>query len=158
MVRVHADLGKDKDADQTEDDIITRFKNILSGKSLDEVSRLLKEIELTVIAAKKGQSVVLYIYCRTARELMELYELNLSGTLRNIVERIFSQLLLLGSTTTEYAEVTVENLKDIIERALTQGFYRSQMKSLTVTLPTTEYRKCRSYFSDGKYNKYVSSI
>ena len=152
VVRVHANLGNNKDADHTEDDIITRFTDVLSGKSLDEASHILKEIELKVIAAKKGHSVVLYVYCRTAKELTYLYEMYLSGDLRSIVEKLFSQLLFY-STTAEYmyAEVTAENLKDVVECALTELLYRSQMKGLTVTLPTTEYKKCRSYFSDGKY-------
>ena len=149
MVRVHGDLGNDKDADHTEDNIISIIADILSGKSLEETSRILKKTELKVIAAKKGHSVVLYVYCRTDKELMDLYEMNLSGTLRSTIERLFSQLLLC-STTTEHDEVTVENLKDVVECAFTQLFYRSQMKRLTVTLPAKEYKKCRSYFSDGK--------
>lgn len=156
VVRVHADLGTGKDADHTEDDIITRFTDILSGKSLDEASRILKEIELTVIAAKKGHSVVLYVYCRTATELTDLYEKNLSGKLRSSVEQLFSQLLL--SSTTEYAEVTVDNLKEVIECAFTQLLYRSQMNRLTVSLPAKEYKKCRSYFSDGKYTEFFLSL
>ena len=91
VVRVHAELGNDKSADHAEDDIITRFRDVLNGKSLNEVSRILKEIELSVIAAKKGQSVVLYIYCRTVKELMDLYEICLSGKLRDAVERLFMQ-------------------------------------------------------------------
>ena len=153
MVRVHADLGNGSDADRTEDDIITRFTDILSGKSLDEASRILAEIELKVIAAKKGHSVVLYVYCRTATELIDLFESHLSGKLRNTVEQLFRQLLL-GSSAAEYLEVTVENLKDVIECTLTQLFYRSQIERLAVTLPTEEeYKKYMSYFSDGKYNE-----
>ena len=154
MVRVHADLGNDKDADHTEDDIITRFKDILSGKSLDEASRILEDIDLTVIAAKKGHSVVLYVYCRTATELTDLYEMNLSGKLRSTVEQLFKELLF-GSSTSEHPEVTVENLKDVVESAFKQLFYRSQLERLTVTLPTEEYKKCRSYFADGKYNEFI---
>src|SRR6218665_3434795 len=143
VVRVHADLGNDKDADQSEDDIIFRFTDTMSGKSLDEARRMLNKmtkIGQTVIAAKKGHSVVLYLYCITKKELMDLYERNLSGTLRSTIQRLFSQLLLC-STIAEHAEVTVENLKDVVECAFTQMFYRSLMKRLTVTLPTKEYKK-----------------
>ena len=154
VVRVHVNLGNDKDADHIEDDIITRFKDILKMKSLDEASRILKDIDLTIIAAKKGHSVVLYVYCRTATELMDLYEMNLSGKLRSTIEQMFKQLLLVPLTA-GYAEVTVENLKDVIEFILTQQLYLSQMKRLTVILPVTEYKKCRSYFSDSKYNKSI---
>ena len=157
MVRVHADLGSGRAADDAEDDIITRFTDVLSGRSVDEASRILNkmtEIGLTVIAAKKGQSVVLYIYCRTESELTDLYRMNLSGILRNTIEWLFSQLLIF-STTAEYAEVTVENLKDVIESALTRLYYRSQMKHLAVSLPTKEYTRGRSSFSDGKY-KFIS--
>ena len=151
VVRVHANLGNDKDADHTEDNIIARFKDILKAKSLDEASRILEDIDLTIIAAKKGHSVVLYVYCRTATELTNLYEMNLSGKLNSIIELVFRQLLL-SCSTAKYAKVTIENPKDIIVGALTQQIYRSQLESLTVTLPMTEYKKCISYFCDGKYS------
>jgi len=152
VVRVHTDLGNDKDADRAEDDIIARFKDILSAKSLDEASRILKEIELTVIAAKKGHSVVLYVYCRTETDLIDLYQMNLSGKLRRTIERLFSQLLLC-STTAGLARVTDESPRGVGKFALTQSPFHSLMKrGLTITLPMTEYKKFRSYFSDGKYN------
>ena len=90
MVRVHTDLGNNKDADHIEDDIIRKFTDILSGKSPDEASRILTEIEMKVIAAKKGHSIVLYIYCRTKTELMNLYEIYSSGKLRSTVEQNFN--------------------------------------------------------------------
>src|SRR6218665_3780714 len=64
--------------------------------------------------------------------------------------------LLLCSTSAEDAEVTVENLNDVVECALTQPLYRSQMKKLTVSLSTNEYKNCRAYFSHGKYNESTS--
>jgi len=146
VVRVHASLGNDKDADQIEDEIITRFKDILRDKSLDEVNRIMEDIDLTIIAAKKGLSVVLYVYCRTTTELTNLYEVKLSGKLRSTVQQVFKQLLLLASSP---AEVTVEKLNNVYE------LYRSRMKKLTVTLTMAEYEKSRSYFSDGKYNESI---
>lgn len=152
MVRVHAHLGNDKDADYTEEDIIARFTDILSVKSLDEVSRILKQTELKIIAAKKGLSVVLYVYCRTAKELLVLYEMNLSGKLRNTVQQLFSQLT---SSAAEHAEVTIENRKDVTGSASTHLLYRSQMERLTIIISTEECKKCLSYFSYGKYNEFI---
>src|SRR6218665_1372530 len=60
VIRVHDYIGNDKDASHAEDDIIARFRDILRVKSLDEASRILDDIDLTIIAAKKGHSVVLY--------------------------------------------------------------------------------------------------
>jgi|SRR6218665_292998 len=157
VVRVHAELENVKDADHTEDDIVAIFADILSGKSENEASRILKKTELKILAAKKGHSVVLYVYCRTETDLRDLYEMNLSGKLRSTIVRLFSQLLLC-STNAKHAEVTVDNLKDVIECALTRLLYRSQMEKLTVTLPMTEFKKCRSYFAYGKYNVSLSSL
>ena len=114
VVRVHANLGNSENADQTEDDIITRFTDILSGKSQDEVSRILEEIQVKVIAAKKGQSVILYFYCTKASDLTDLCEINWSGKLGRDIQRLFSQLFL-NPTSSEDDEL----------------HYRSQMKRLT---------------------------
>jgi|SRR6218665_61474 len=143
------------DTDHTEDDIIVIIDDILRGKSPEEMCCILKKTELNVIAAKKGHNIILYVYCRTARELMDLYEMNLSGKLRSTVEQLFEQLLL-ASIKAQCAEVAVKKLKVDNECALIQQRYRSQMERLTVTLPITEYKKCRSYFSDGKYNESIN--
>jgi len=46
-----------------------------------------------VIAAKKGQSVVLYIYCNAIEDLQQLHDSVISGRLKESVELWFKSLL-----------------------------------------------------------------
>lgn len=87
----------------TEDEISTAFEKMLIGRSITERSRLLDIFQLKVIDAKKGQSIVLYIYCETVEELLRLQELLTSGCLKDAAERLFNKLL------TRSQEVAVEN-------------------------------------------------
>lgn len=139
-MRVHAQLNSEE-VDETEEEIITRFASVLSGKSLEASNRILVGT-LNVIAAKKGQSVVLYIYCKTLKDLIHLQEMNASGKLRTIIQTIFTQLL----SHVFWTKVNVENLKSVVESLFNQLLCQSQIHQITIDFDDDEYNKCRSYF------------
>jgi hypothetical protein len=66
---------------------------ILIDRSIDQPSRILELVQHKVIAAKTGQSIVLYIYCKTIEELQQLHESLTSGRLKDSVELCFKSLL-----------------------------------------------------------------
>lgn len=93
-MRAHAHLGGPlEDVTTAEEQISTAIAYVLSGISIAGSNRILELAQLKVIAAKKGQSVVVYIWCETVEELFRLYELLTSGHLRECVEQLFNQLL-----------------------------------------------------------------
>src|SRR5688572_14564119 len=67
--------------------------NILIEKSVDQRNRILELVQHKVIAAKTGQSIVLYIYCKIIEELQGLQESLISGRLKDSVELCFNSLL-----------------------------------------------------------------
>lgn len=140
LVRVHVELGGYK-VEQTEEEIITKFKAVMLSKSVEERRRIMADVE--IIAAEKGHSVVLYFYCRSLNDFVELREMQIFGRLKTVIERLFSQLL----SPSQYSEVTAENLKSVVESMFTQMLHRSQIANLTVTIPEKEFKKCRSLFS-----------
>ena len=94
VVRVHAHLeGPLEDVTPTEDAISTTIAIALSGTSIEERSRIWERAQLKLIAAKKGQSVVLYVWCETVEELFHLHESLTSGHLKDSVELLFNHLL-----------------------------------------------------------------
>src|SRR6218665_2440759 len=76
-----------------EDEIVARLTNVLSGSSIEESSRILERVQLNILAAKKGHSILLYIWCKTMEELLHLHDLLTSGHLKDTVEELFNQLL-----------------------------------------------------------------
>lgn len=49
-----------------------------------------------MIAARKGQSIVIYIHCTTHDELLHLIDLLKTNRLKGIFERLFIELLSIG--------------------------------------------------------------
>lgn len=93
---------------EDEREIVTMIADILINRSIDQPSRILELVNHRVIAARTGQSVVLYIYCKTIEDLEQLHESLLSGRLKNSVELWFNFLLKRSEKITVSA-VTVPN-------------------------------------------------
>src|SRR6218665_3721476 len=94
VVRVHANLeGVVGNLDEMEDDIISQLTIVLGNRTPDEASRLMELAYQRIIAAKKGHSIVLYIHCMTQDELVQLIDLLKADGLKDIVERVFAELL-----------------------------------------------------------------
>ena len=97
LVRVHANLEADeRNVDALEDEIINQFRKVLENRPLDEAIRLLDETKLGIITVKKGHSIVIYINCKKRYELLQLTDLLMTNKLKEIVERVFIQLLPIG--------------------------------------------------------------
>lgn len=83
--RVTAHLvGTIEDVTLAEDEIVTR---VASGTSDAKINGM------RIIAAKKGNSIVLYVWCEKVEELLRLEGLKTSGHLQESIEQLFNQLL-----------------------------------------------------------------
>ena len=103
VARVHAHLdGPVQSMMPAEDEIVARIANVFSNtcKSFEESSRIWKRVKLKLIAAKKGHSIVLYIWCKTMEELLRLQDLLTIGHLKDTAEQLFNQLLTLSQKVT----------------------------------------------------------
>jgi len=81
---------------------------MLIENSIDQPSRIFTLVHQRVIAAKKGQSIVLYIHCKTIQELQELKDSLTSGQLKDSVELWFNSLLV-GSQKIALASLTISD-------------------------------------------------
>lgn len=95
IVRIHASLDETlANVTEAEEEISSAFASTVSGKSLEEINRILQLTQFKCIAAKRGQSIVLYAYCGTVEELQQLREMLANGRLlRDSVELLFNRLL-----------------------------------------------------------------
>src|SRR6218665_543683 len=107
VVRVHANLDGEN-VDEAENEIVTRMAKMLIENSIDQPSRIFTLVHQRVIAAKKGQSIVLYIHCKTIQELQELKDSLTSGQLKDSVELWFNSLLV-GSQKIALASLTISD-------------------------------------------------
>lgn len=94
VVRVHANLDESlANVSDTEDELSSTMASMVSGKSIEEISRILQLTEFKCIAVKRGQSVVVYVYCGTAEELQQLQQMLVTGSLKDSAELLFNRLL-----------------------------------------------------------------
>lgn len=109
-MRVHANLdgGSLANVSDTEDELSSAMALMISGRSIEEISRILQLTHFKCIAVKRGQSVVVYAYCGTEEELEQLHEMWVSGSLRETVELMFNQLLI-RSQIIAVTNVTISN-------------------------------------------------
>jgi len=92
-VRVYA-KSVGENVSEAENEISTAIANMItSDRSTEAADRLLELVNLKVIGARTGHSIILYIYCKTIEELQRLHELLSSGRLRDSVELWFNHLL-----------------------------------------------------------------
>lgn len=102
-----------------EDTISNQILDLLQGLTMEERQRTLELTHFKVYSAKKGESIYLYVYCATVKELRELHRLLVNGTVKSIVETLFNKLA---------------SIEDRIVVSLTYS--------------EEEYDKCKSYFGD----------
>ena len=79
---------------------------VINDRSTQEAGRILGLAMAKVIAAKKGQSIVLYTYCNAIEDLQTLHESLISGRLKDSVEIWFNSLLIRSRTTKVIALTT----------------------------------------------------
>lgn len=93
-MRVHANLDESlANVSDTEDELSSTMASMVSGKSIEEINRILQLTQFKCIAVKRGQSVVVYAYCGTAEELQQLQEMLVTGSLNESVQQLFNRLL-----------------------------------------------------------------
>lgn len=137
VVRVHSQI----EDEQTEDEVIASFARALGNRPLEESRRIL-EGTLNVIAMKKGHSIVIYIYCRTLKELLRLEEMQLNGSIRSTVRELFARFV----CQTQDIQVTADNLKTVLESTFSQILDLSEIKKTSITSSEKEIAKCIPYF------------
>ena len=81
---MRSELETESHVNQVEDELITKITEVLEDRSLGDSARILECSQLRLIAAKRGNSVILYFFCQTMTELVHLKELQTSGKLANI--------------------------------------------------------------------------
>lgn len=91
-MRVHANLDGEN-VSEAENEISTAMANMILDRSIEEANRIFQLAQLKVIAAKKGQSIVLYIYCMTIEDVQQLYQSLISASLKVSLELLFNRLL-----------------------------------------------------------------
>ena len=89
VVRVRPELETESDVNEVEDELITKFTEMLGDRSLGDSVRILECTQLRLIAAKKGNSVI-PDRSKTLTELVDLQEIQTSGKLANVVGEMFN--------------------------------------------------------------------
>jgi len=93
-VKTDATLDTEEaDVDATEELIAKGITDLLSDRSLPERNRILEMVQLRLIGAKVGHSVVLYFHCLDLSDVDRLQEICDSGHMKNIIETVFNRLL-----------------------------------------------------------------
>src|SRR6218665_39448 len=141
VVSIHANL-QGIDFDSTEDVIITRITELLNGRSPEDSSRILEGAQIRIFGARKGQSVVIYIFCKTLSDLLDLKEMHVSGELTTHLRAMFSQII----SRSHCVDVNAENLSSVVESVFEELFHRTNVAQLDVTFYEWEFEKCLSYF------------
>lgn len=120
VARVHVKLdGPLEKVKPAEDEIVTTIASVLNGTSIADSIRIWQRVHLKLIAARKGQSIVLYIWCETKEDLLRVHDSLTSCRLKDPVEQFFNQLL------TQSRKVAVN----------------------TITVNDEEFRRMKAYFT-----------
>ena len=93
VVRVRSELQTDGVVNEVEDELVAKFTEMLGDRSLGESARILERTQLRLIAAKKGNSVILYFFCKTSADLVQLQDMQTSGKLENVIKELFNEML-----------------------------------------------------------------
>lgn len=91
IVRVHATLECDS-LDETETQIVNEMTELLLQRnvSAEQANRLLAAAQLNIMAAKRGQSIVLYVCCCREDQLTRLCQLIDSLEMTKVLEQLFA--------------------------------------------------------------------
>lgn len=92
IVQAHANLDTDR-LDEAETQIVKDLTNLVLQAPENRQSLLLQELQIKVLAVKRGSSIVLYIFCETMKELMYLCEVIDTKELKDKLENLFNTLL-----------------------------------------------------------------
>lgn len=92
VVQAHANLDADQ-LDEKEVQIVRDVRNLLLQTSEHRTNLLLQEVQISIMATRRGSSIVLYLYCETMKELMYLCEVINKKQLKDKIENIFNALL-----------------------------------------------------------------
>lgn|SRR6218665_887594 len=92
IVQAHANLDTDR-LDEAETQIVRDLTNLVLQAPENRQSLLLQELQIKVLAVKRGSSIVLYIFCETMKELMYLCEVIDTKELKDKLENLFNTLL-----------------------------------------------------------------
>lgn len=122
IVPVHAKLESDN-LDAVETQIVSELADLFCQRtaSVEQASRMLAALQLKVIAAKRGQSIVLYTSCCKDEELDHLRKLVDSLEMKGVLERLFN--LFFNKVTIKVLSVTIH------ERDITKATKAFERKS-----------------------------
>lgn len=112
LATVHVSNGGEAEqVDEDENNIIEAMVNLLQNKTLPQYQRIRERLDLRIILARKGQSIVFYIYCKTLEELLYLHELLTNGELKKRVTTVFDLLISKRETTVSEVSWSKEEFK-----------------------------------------------
>jgi len=86
-------LETESDTNEVEDELIKKLTDMLGDRFLEDSPRILERTQLRLIAAKRGNSIILYFVCKTMAELVDLQDMQTSGKLANVVRETFNEML-----------------------------------------------------------------
>ena len=112
LAQVHVSSESETEqVDAEEDHIIEAIENLLQDKTLPQYQRIRERLDLRIMRARKGKSIVFYIYCKTLEELLYLHELLTNGELKKRVTTVFDLLISKRETTVSEVSWSKEEFK-----------------------------------------------
>lgn len=120
LEQVHvSNEGKAELANAEEDDLLEVMVDLLQDKMLPQDQRIRERLEVRIMRARKDQSVVFYIYCKTMDE--PLRELLTKGEFKKCIASGFD--LLISKTKTTVLEEEFTTFKTYFEGKLPCNLY-----------------------------------
>src|SRR6218665_3946635 len=100
LAQVHVTIeGEREQADVAEDQILEAMANLLQNTTLPQYQRIRERLDLRIMRARKGQSIVFYIYCKTLEELLYLHAFLTKGEFKKRIATVFDMLISKKQTT-----------------------------------------------------------
>jgi len=91
--------GEIEQVNVEEDHILEAMANLLHNTTLPQYQRIRKLLDLRIMRARKGQSIVFYIYCKTLEELLYLHAFLTKGEFKKRIAIVFDMLISKKQTT-----------------------------------------------------------
>src|SRR5688572_7699592 len=93
LTQVHVSSeGEAEQVNEEEDHILEALANLLQNTTLPQYQRIRERLDLRIMRATKGNSIVFYIYCKTLEELLYLYEFLIKGEFKKCISTVFDML------------------------------------------------------------------
>ena len=100
MARVDvSNEGEIEQVNVEEDQILEAMENLLQNTTLPQYQRIRERLDLRIMRARKGQSIVFYIYCKTLQELLYLHAFLTKGEFKKRIATVFDMLISKKQTT-----------------------------------------------------------